>query len=364
MKNFKNRLFLIVLILFSTAIFWSCESSSNDKDTTKIGAILPMTGEYADLGDWVYAGIDLAVDEINERDSLHQYSLILEDAMSEASGAVSAYNKLVNTEDVDIIITATSSLSLALKPKAIRDSVLFFGIGSHPKITQGNNNLIFRPSNTSTDEAQEIAEYITSNLDERDSWILYYNSEFGQSFNSQIEELLGEDIVGSSPFGDDPESFRNIVSRAISNNPDIIISIGFTPSMGNLVRTIREQNFNGEVVANIGFSSPSVLNIAGDAANGVKYVDYNLPENSEHYRNLNDLAQERYNTNFSSFSYLSYGTVIALNQAVNKQGSNSINEIASYLRSPRTIDVKGFEFNTKTSGDIVPSLHIKEYHDE
>lgn len=356
----------IFAFVLSLVLFTSCNNSNNQntsqKQTIKVGAILPLTGKYADLGNWTKAGLLLAVEDLKKSNPNYEYSVLIEDAKSDPKEAITAYNKLVSIDKVNIILTTSSALSLAIKPKAIQDSVLYFAIASHPEITADNNGKVFRPCNTSVEEGEEISNYIKNNLDinKDKSYILYHNSEFGLSFNTQISTNLGSNIVGSTPYDDKPESFKTIALKAMSKNPKVIIAIGFTPNLGVLIKTLREANYKGAIVCNIGFSTPSVIKSAGDAAKGVYYVDYKLPTTSKHFVQLDSISQQQYKTNFASISYLSYFTMKTIDYSITESKSSDIKSIATFLRKPQTIKLDEIELTTHDNGNILPNLFINE----
>lgn len=365
MKIRTYALWTFVIVIFTC--FLGCSDSNdpgiNGKPKIKIGAVLPLTGKYADLGNWAKAGILTAAEELKKSDSKHSFEVIIEDAGSETKNALTAYSKLVNVDGARIIITTSSAFSLALKPKAIEDNVLFFAIASHPDITANNNGKVFRPCNTAVDEGTTISNFIKGRFAQapEKAVLLYHNSEFGLSFNKQISSDLGPAIVASIPYDDTPDTFRTIASKVMTSNPDIIIAIGFTPSLGTLIKTVRELNYKGMIVSNVGFATPSVAQTAGEAAKGVYFVDYRLPYSSDRFKQINTLSRQSYNTDFGSISYLSFFTIKAVNYAVGQSDSTDPNKIASVLSKPERLRLDEIELTTHENGDISPELVVNEY---
>ena len=62
-----NKIILIfltyVVLFFSTSLF-----SENKKNQLKIGLLAPFSGEYKDLGNSLLLSIQLALEEINDKD--------------------------------------------------------------------------------------------------------------------------------------------------------------------------------------------------------------------------------------------------------------------------------------------------------
>ena len=360
----KQWIFGLLLLLVAAFLVYrfAGQNVKEDEHVVKIGAILPLTGKYADLGHWTEAGLLSAIEELKTNNPNSKIKVIVEDAKSEAKEALSAYNKLVNVEKVNIIVTTSSALCLAIKPRAIADNVLFFGIASHPEITNNNNGKIFRPCNTSIDEGEEICNFINKyNEKNKRVSILYHNSEFGQSFNKQISDNLKNTIVGSNSYDDKPESFKTLTIKTLAEKPNMIVAIGFTPSLGVLIKNLRESKYEGIIISNIGFSTPSVISASGEYAKGVYFVDYNLPTKSTHFQTIDSISRVKFNTKFASISYLSYFTLKVIDKAISEKKSSKIADIANYLAIPQDINIDGIVLTSKSTGNIVPKLEIKKY---
>jgi len=356
---------LVVIITFFCAAltFQNCENSSKNNEsenTIKIGAILPLTGKYADIGNWMKIGIEYALLDLGDSSNI---KIFYEDAMSEPSKSINAYNKLMAIHDIDCIITGTSSLSLALKPVVEKDSVLLFSIASHPSITSTDNNLVFRPCNTSVEEGNAIRDFLIERQNQKEvkSWILYHNSEFGNSFKDNITHGLSNIFLGSSPYDDKPENYRNVITKALNFSPNIITIVGFTPAIGTLIKMFRELGFEGEIICNIGFNSPSAITNAGEAANGIFYVDYHFPKEERKFQKYDSLAHVNFNTSFASMSYLSYGAIKIINQIINNNNSIETSNFNEYIQTYDSLNIDGIVFRNNNSGDILPDLFINKY---
>ena len=102
-----------------------------------IGAVLPMTGSYAEYGQNVFAALEVAADEVN-RDGSLQIRLVVEDDQANPAKAVAGLNKLANLDRVRFVIGGfTSSCSEAMYPVAEWLGVLMFSPStSTPGLTE------------------------------------------------------------------------------------------------------------------------------------------------------------------------------------------------------------------------------------
>jgi branched-chain amino acid transport system substrate-binding protein len=113
-------LFLIVFLVLTAA---GCgKQTSGAANVIKIGDVVPLTGASAESGVATSQGIDIAVAEINARGGINvggtmmTVEVIHEDDQSKPEVAVSAAEKLINVDKVDIVIgeSIISSCTLAV----------------------------------------------------------------------------------------------------------------------------------------------------------------------------------------------------------------------------------------------------------
>lgn len=356
MKNLKNRLFVITLFLISGALLVSCGNSEkksvDEKEVIKIGAILPLTGPAALYGEQVRSGQQKALQYLNENvlDD-KKIEILFEDGKGIPRESVNAYMKLRN-QDVRVFNTTTSSVSLALVPKAKSDSVLLFADAAHPNITSQESDLIFRHSNTTNQEAELIIDYLNKSSFEKVA-VIYLNDDYGIAASTTLIERLKADsdfeLVLAEGYDSETVDLNTLTQKINLANPDITIVISFGQTMGNLVRKIKELRLRTHILASIGFIITGADAMAGEAASGIDYVDFD-------FQNIQDSGTQEVN----SFEMLGYGTTILLGNAINEVGGNP-QAIAEYIKSLETFDTGAETMTILPTNDILPKLKIDTY---
>ncbi len=105
----KKNIIITILILVIIALFvllnFDKEQKIIDKPI-KIGAPTSLTGVAAAFGEMAQMGMEMAVEEINADGGINDrpVELYIEDDQTSASTVVSAYQKLVGVDSVDVII--------------------------------------------------------------------------------------------------------------------------------------------------------------------------------------------------------------------------------------------------------------------
>ena len=90
--------------------------------TIKVGAIGPLTGDYAIYGSAVANGIQIAIDEINAKGGL-QFELLSEDDQGDPTMAVNAYNVEMEKGMQILLGTTTSGACAAVADVANEERV-------------------------------------------------------------------------------------------------------------------------------------------------------------------------------------------------------------------------------------------------
>ncbi|MBW2987379.1 ABC transporter substrate-binding protein, partial [Candidatus Woesearchaeota archaeon] len=103
-----KKLTILMLILIVLCIF-GCKAPEATVEPIKIGYSTPLTGDLASLGEANNQGIELALEEINAKGGIagRPVKLIIEDDRFEGSLTLKAYHKLVDIDNVDVMLTAT-----------------------------------------------------------------------------------------------------------------------------------------------------------------------------------------------------------------------------------------------------------------
>lgn len=337
---------------FSTIRWWG-DSGSDETNVIKIGAVLPVSS----LGTSMKAGLDLAVSELNKNSDGVKYEWYVEDA-PEDKDVLSAYNALKLRGKMSCFVTTGSSYSMSLKPKVIENNELLFCVASLPAITADGTYNVYKIGNSSVDESGDIVQ----NIQRRGgSTVMFYpHTEYGIPFLETISQNL-DDCIGIV-YEEEERDFHTLISDALKSKPDNIVAIGFSPALGTLIKTIRELGFSGPILSNTGFISSDVIEASGDAAYGVKYIDYDF-DNSSATQSRNEYIRDKFEIDFTSISFLAYSIPYFLKSAEDDLLRQDYKKASESIRSHDTLSIADeYPYLVFHNGDIKPSLTMKEYN--
>ena len=243
-----------------------------------IGAMDALTGVAESYGNPLHQAKLLAVEEINAAGGINgrELRLIVEDSKCNAQAAITAYNKLTDVGGVKIILGTTCSGSmLGAAPLAEKEGVVLLSASATSPDIALAGDYIFRTAindlrlgidtgNTLwVDGSRKIAT-ITEATD--------YAEGTRRTSVEQFEKLGGEVVVAES-YSSEVLDFRSQLTKLLAESPEaLLLAAQGEVSAGTIMRQARELGFEGPIYAESVASSPDALDIAGDAATGLKAI--------------------------------------------------------------------------------------------
>lgn len=323
----------VLLIAVIVVLFVKTQNQQVEKaDSITIGAILPLTGSAAPYGQNAQRGIDLAVSEINAGDGISGKKVIVlyEDSKTEPKEAVAALQKLFNSNGVRYVIGDINSTGLlAMAPIAERNKILLLSPGaSNPKVSDAGD-YIFRNWHSDALEGQVDAEYAFLSMKWKTAAVLYVNAAYGaglaETFKKVFEKQGGR-VVAYEAYAQDATNMREQISKIIAVQPDGLYLPGWPKEMSVALKQLKELGSNIPVLSAQGFDDPSILRLAGDAAEGVIFSVPQQPDpNDETVKSFLEKYKTTYNREPGVCSASGYDALMIYAEAINEVGDDPEN---------------------------------------
>ena len=298
------RLFRFALgAIAALAVIVAACSGGDDADQAipiRIGVMESLTGPGETYGTVASQAKQMAADEINAAGGINgrRLEFVVEDSKCGAQDAISAYNKLTKVDGLRIILgPSCSSAMLAVAPLAEADGVILFsGLASNPDIANAGD-YIFRTQisdvqvgidtgNTLWEDGIRTLATITETTD--------YAEGVRRTSVAQFEQRGGR-AVAAEKYQSDTIDFRTQLAKLFAVNPDALhIAPQSEFSAGAIIKQAREVGYRGPIYAETVSVGTTALDIAGDAATGMKAITADLdPDNEKAQEVLADF-RERY----------------------------------------------------------------------
>lgn len=365
MKKIYTAIAFLVLICFM--IFIVITHTKRGPNEIVIGAILPLTGDGAMYGEWTKKGIDLAINEENQKGGINgkKIKILYEDTQQKPDLGVAAFKKLILIEKVQAVIgELSSSVTLAVAPVANQNKIVLLSpAASSPKITDAGD-YIFRVCASDIFEGKVMAEFSMNKLKYKKVSILYINNEYGLGiknvFNSVYIENGGE-IVSIESFDQGTSDFRTQLLKIKVTNPQAIYLVGYAPEMAIALRQIKELRIKVPILSSYEAENPKILEVSGNAAEGIIYSAYDYDPKKENL--LVQSFVKEYKINYgeepnivAALGYDSAKIMIeALKEARVISGDEIKNSLYNIKKYPGVTGITSFDRN----GDVEKSVIIK-----
>ena len=289
-RNFK-WIGIPVLMALSMVVGAACDSVGGiggGDEPYRIGVMESVTGPGETYGNVAVQAKQMAVDEINAAGGINgrMIELIVEDEKCNAQDAITAYRKLTDVDGVKIILgTSCSGAMLGAAPLAEGEGVVMFsGLATNPDIANAGD-YIFRTAMSDAQVGIDTGNVLWAD-GVRTLATITEATDYAEGVRrTSVEqfEKRGGQLVGEERYASDVTDFRSQITKLLNANPDgLHVAAQSEFSGGTIVKQARELGYEGPIYSDIVPIGTTALEIAGDAATGMKAITADLdPANSK-----------------------------------------------------------------------------------
>ncbi len=221
-------------------------SDRNNVDgTVKFGTLVPQSGDLQVIVDSLATPIEMAVEEINEAGGLlgGDVEIVPGDDGTNANVAQTSYDKLLNTDQVDVILgPAPSSVAGALVETFATDRIpVCSGSTTSADLSGAGGGYFFRTAPADKLQGPALATLIQTDGHSRVA-IIARNDDYGNGFADLLGAALeegGSEVTETVLY--DPESgsgYDADVQRALDSDPDAVAVIGFNDDGAQIINVM------------------------------------------------------------------------------------------------------------------------------
>ena len=348
-----------------------CDEDRKAAEELVVGAVLPRTGPSEAVGRDMENGFRLAVEDINARSSLpggRKIRLLFENDRSDPARAAGAYERLIERDEVPVILGPTSSISTErIIPIADKNGVVAISPTSAAKGLGGRSDYLFRVT-LDVGRLSEAGVRITKERLEYRSAATITNSAdtFSRSSDEEIRKALeknGVDIVSVQTFSrstEDPD-FPDLTEqlRAVADaDPDVLFISAQPLGQRSVIVQARRLGIRVPLVSSLLTANEvesANRSLAGSAEGAISFTNWSAaspaPLNADFIRRYRAKYDDR---NPSAFSAAAYASVRILARAIaDADGSTDSRSIRNALAGIRNLDTVLGRFSFDENGDAV-----------
>jgi branched-chain amino acid transport system substrate-binding protein len=210
-------------------------STAKTAKPLKIGASLPLTGDFSEPGKAAEQGYKVWQEMINAKGGLlgRKVELVIKDDASNQNTVVSDYNALISGDKVDLLLgTFSSLLNLPASAVAERARMLYVEpAGGNPDIfKRGFKTIFFAQQATAAHQGDVWAKWLVSlPADKRPKTAAYptLDDPFTTPTSEGIEAILkaaGIKTVYRKTYTADTKNFDSIANAVKSKSPELVVA--------------------------------------------------------------------------------------------------------------------------------------------
>lgn len=243
-------------------------------EVVKLGFIGPLTGGAASYGQDIKSGIELYFTE-NPTIGNSMVEVIYEDGKCNGQDAANAAQKLINIDDVDVILGGVcSGETLAIAPIAESNGVLVISPGSSSPEISTAGDFIFRNYPSDYQVAKTMMDDVLANHEV--VALLTEQTDYAQGYRSALNDHMtnvGKEFVMDEAFSVDNTDFRTLLTKVQENEADALIAIVQTPVVAGFVaKQAKELGMDIQIYSGDAAPGADFFDTAKDAAEGFKVV--------------------------------------------------------------------------------------------
>jgi branched-chain amino acid transport system substrate-binding protein len=225
----------------------------------KIGASLPLTGEFSEPGKAAKQGYQVWEAMVNDSGGLidgRPVKMVIKDDQSNQNTIVADYNALISRDKVDLLLgTFSSLLNLPASSVAERNRMLYVEpAGGAPELFDRGFKMLFFAQQATADKQGEVwANYIKDlPADKRPKTAAYptLDDPFAQPTSEGIEKIFkaaGIKTVYRETYTIDNPNLDGIASALKARKPDVVVNGATFEDGVGMVRALRKAGFTPKI---------------------------------------------------------------------------------------------------------------------
>ncbi len=270
----KTNLALLVLLL---AALVPSALAQSDGTTLRIGVVLDQTGPASALGVGEVNTLALMQRMFDEQGGIAGFAveLTLIDSGSTVAGAVTAVDELLSENRLHALVCCTlSSSSQAIVAPAQAANVPTITLAAAAPLASpaAQRRWMFQAAQSDS----LMIRGILADLQSRsitNITVMVLSDVFGESGLVEMQQAFEGASIRIDKvvrYDRDAESFVAPALAAVLDRPQAVVVWGIAEDSARMVRALRERQFGGEIYLSHGVGSPTFLELAGSAAEGVR----------------------------------------------------------------------------------------------
>jgi branched-chain amino acid transport system substrate-binding protein len=349
----SKRLTVLLLIALFVISSVGCEESSAAtkapaKDDILIGAIYPLTGDVAAIGQNVKRGIDFAVEEINSKGGINgqNIKIVWGDSQGDPKVGMSEAERLITRENVVAMLGAYQSAVTEVVSQIAEkyQTPLLTAISTANVLTTRGYKHFFRMAPTNMTFLKSMIDYLVDMGKRVDGGVktiavVADNTLLGQETLEWAKFWAKENnlqVVGEVLYTKGAPDLTSEVLALKKANPDALVADSYISDAILLTKTMGEQAYKPKLMVckATGFIDPTFIKNVGGLANGISTATEWAPDMIKG-QDINAAFKAKYGVDMNGHSANAYTATWILKTAIEQADSVTKDKIREALTNVR-----------------------------
>ena len=313
----------------------------------KIGFIATTSGPAAALGQDMYDGFMLGIEQLKGKLGGVKVEVIKEDDQLKPDLGVQAVNKLIERDKVDIIAGVTfSNVMMAIAKPMADANVIFVGSNAGPAPLAGAqcNSQFFFTAWQNNQQAESVGKYATD-TGYKNVYVMAPNYQAGKDAIAGFKSQFAGGIAGEVYTKVGQPDYSAEIAQLQAANPDAVY-VFYPGGMGiNFIKQFRQAGLLGKIpLMTVSTADGSTLPALKETAIGVISGTFWGPDfKNEVSKNFVAAFEKKYGRIPSQYAAQSYDSALLIDSALKKTGGNVSNKkaFADALRAAEFDSLRG-----------------------
>jgi branched-chain amino acid transport system substrate-binding protein len=234
-----------------------------------------LSGAGAIAGTNFVNGVELAFKEINAAGGIlkQRIQVVTFDTQSNPEVAKALAQRALALQPYAVMGPVFSGITLAAMGEMQRAEVPTFTGGEAASLTQQGNAYLFRTSFNQVAAMPRLARYMKDVIRARTVAVVWVDNEFGRGGRDAMTKALdaqGIKVVADIPTTQQQADFAPAVTKLRQTNAEVAFVYLNEEESGRFLREAQRQDYDRWIVGETTIVGQKVIELAGDAANGVR----------------------------------------------------------------------------------------------
>ena len=329
----------------------------------KMAVVGPITGQYASFGEQMKRGSEKAVKDINAAGGVNgeQLALSVGDDACDPKQAVAVANKMASEGVVFIAGHFCSGSSIPASKVYEEEGVLQISPAStNPAFTDEGGWNTHRVCGRDDAQGKVAGQFLSEKFKGKNIAILHDKSAYGKGLADETKKTLngaGVEEAMYEAYTAGEKDYTALVSKMKEANVDAVYVGGYHTEAGLILRQMREQGMQAQLVSGDALVTDEFWSITGPAGEGTLMTFSPDPRKFEAAQKVvKEFQDEGYNP--EGYTLYTYAAVQVYKQAAEAAGTTEPEKVAEKLRSGMEFDTVLGKIKLDDKGDVVDAEYV------